>query len=164
MIQPRSKLFYGVLMTVGVLLLLLLAVGFVAAQGSGTRIEFKAISVVCIDGETIDILDEPLPIYEGTSTFEATITDKGEIFVETVQFPTAYPGSTWVAPGRGRLTPNGFIVHHRGYGTGEFEGGKIFYKATPPDEPLENPPCELDPDAPVAQLVGNIILPPGLVE
>ena len=160
MVQRRSKLTYASLTTIGVLLLVAFAVGSVFADRPDTVTQFEAVSVACPQGEVL-VTDEPLPLFKGTAIVNATITDKGEIFVDAVNFPTAYPGSSWIAPGQGRFTPTGFFVNHHGYGTGDLEGGKIQYRAIPLDEPVELP-CE--PVGPVVKLTGVIIVPPGLVD
>jgi hypothetical protein len=134
---------------------LLLAVSTVTVDGMNAAIQFKAIDFAC-DGGNILMSTEPL--VNGTSLVMVTFIDEKKFLVNATSFPTAFPGSTWVAPGHGRLLPHGFVVHHLGVGTGDLEGGMIKYKVQPVDAALP-PGCTLV--GPVVELDGVIIFPPG---
>jgi hypothetical protein len=76
--------------------------------------------------------------------------------------PTAFPGSTWVAPGNGIvLGRDSFIVQHKGFGTGAFAGGTIRFTVRPIlDLDGIDPPCEpIGVAGPVVELKGQIIFP-----
>lgn len=120
-----------------------------------TTIPFEAVSIACPDGE-VNLSNEPL--FEGPGITDVTVTEAEEIFVDTVTFPTRFPGSSWISPGQGRVTPTGFSVTHFGYGTGDFSGAQIAYVVSPLDEPV-GLPC--DPVGPTVKLEGVIVLPPG---
>jgi hypothetical protein len=152
-----KKYLNSTLVTVGALLLLLLAVGSAAAGGNGVATQFEAVDYACASGNIV-VSDEPL--IAGTSVLNDAIQEPGEktFLLDVTLFPAAYPGSTWDAPGHGVDTPDGgYIVHHRGSGTGALEGGKIVFKATPAED-LQDSPCETLLFA--AKLKGVIILPP----
>jgi hypothetical protein len=118
-------------------------------------IQFEAIDFACAGGNIIVSLE---PLVAGMSIVEVEFIDARKFLVDATFFPTAFPGSTWVLPGRGHILPDGFVVHHRGVGTGELEGGRIRLKVVPVD--VEPPPgCVLV--GPVVLLDGVIIFPPG---
>ncbi len=97
------------------------------------------------------------PMLAGRSEVEA-IQDPEEITfaVNSMMYPDAYPNATWNAPGEGvDLSDGGFVVLHRGEGTGDFEGSTIQFFVTPMDEEIDLP-CE--PVGPVAKLEGTIVL------
>jgi len=137
-----------------VLVLGILMVAPLHAAGEGVTTHFVAIDVPCPGGNVV-LSDEPL--IAGPSTVQVTFLDEKKFVVDAVYSPTAYPGSTWVAPGKGHVTPTGFIVHHSGSGTGVFEGAKIVFKVEPVAGPVDLP-CE--PVGPVVTLEGVIVQPP----
>ncbi len=162
MYRPRRKLFYGSLITVGVLLLLLLAMGSAAAEGGGVVTAFEAIDVACevVEGDG-DVNFAGLLLSDderiaGESLIEVTFKDNGQVLVEATYSPEAVDG-TWVAPGQGQETPNGLVVRHHGYGTGDLAGARIVF-TVPEFVDLADPPCT--PVGPVARLTGIIIEPP----
>jgi hypothetical protein len=116
--------------------------------------EFVDYDISCPDGNVI-ISDEPLSI--GRSEVEVIPDpDHNYLTVNVTVFPDAYPESTWIVPGHGVGTSDGgFLVIHRGSGTGELQNGKALYIATPADD-LEDLPCE--PDGPVVKSEGVYIL------
>ena len=117
-------------------------------------VEFEAIDVACAEGGVV-LSDEPM--LAGRSEVEA-IQDPEEITfaVNSMMYPDAYPNATWNAPGEGvDLSDGGFVVLHRGEGTGDFEGSTIQFFVTPMEEEIDLP-CE--PVGPVAKLEGTIVL------
>jgi hypothetical protein len=139
---------------VAVLVLGILVAAPLQAAGEGVATHFTAIDVACPGGNIV-LSDEPL--IAGPSTVVVTFLDDKKFLVDAVYSPTAYPGSSWIAPGKGHETPTGFIVHHSGTGTGAFEGAKIVFKVEPVAGPVDLP-CE--PVGPVVTLEGVIIHPP----
>jgi hypothetical protein len=125
-----------------------------AEPGSGiTATEFTDLDVACPDGNVV-ISHEPMSA--GRSEVEVIQgPDEPYFSVNVTQYPDAFPGASWVAPGQGVATPDGgFFVIHQGYGTGDFEGDRIFY-AVSPVEGLADLPCA--PDGPVVKSKGVII-------
>jgi hypothetical protein len=141
-------------MSIGVAVLLLV-VGTSAVYGMSAAIQFEAIDFACASGHIVMSVE---PLVAGTSLVEVTAIDEKKFLVNATFFPTAFPESTWEVPGRGHFLPNGFVVHHRGVGTGELEGGMITFKVTPVDVA---PPPGCDLDGPVVLLDGVIVFPPG---
>ena len=138
------------------LAVLLVVVSTSTVYAQNAAIQFEAIDFAC-DGGNIILSEEPL--IAGESIVTVTNVIKKTFFVDATFFPTAFPGSTWVLPGRGQELPNDdFVVHHQGVGTGELEGGKIKLKVTPVDD-APPPGCNLV--GPVVLLDGVIIFPPG---
>ena len=124
------------------------------AQNVGTK--FNAISVACgtfsgppdaVTNRVVVNMSED-PRMNGTGQVSVFIEGQ-QVFIEAIFHSSEFDGS-WIAPGHSATT-NDPVIHH-GYGTGDFEGQKIKFKAIPqPDFLLENPPCEnlvgwLDPD------------------
>ncbi len=125
-----------------------------AEPGSGiTATEFTDLDVACPDGNVV-ISHEPMSA--GHSEVEVIQEpDEPYFSVNLTQYPDAFPGASWVAPGQGVQTPDGgFFVIHQGYGTGDFEGDKIIYTVSPV-EGLADLPCE--PNGPVVKSEGVII-------
>jgi hypothetical protein len=134
---------------------LLLAVSTATGEGLNAAIQFTAIDFACAGG---NIVVSTEPLVNGTSLTTATFIDEKKFLVNATFFPTAFPGSTWVLPGQGRLLPHGFVVHHLGIGTGDLAGGMIKLKVQPVDA-APPPGCTLV--GPVVELDGVIIFPPG---
>ena len=135
--------------------ILLFALRTATGEGLHAAIQFTAIDFACAGG---NIVVSTEPLVNGTSLVIPTFIDEKKFLVNATFFPTAFPGSTWVLPGEGRVLPDGFVVHHLGVGTGELEGGMIKLKVQPVD--VEPPPgCTLV--GPVVELDGVIIFPPG---
>ena len=114
---------------------------------------FEAIDVACPNGGVV-LSDEPM--MAGRSKVEA-IQEPDEInfLVKSTVFPDAYPEATWVAPGEGvDLSDGGFVVLHRGQGTGDFDDATIEFFATLVEEEIDLP-CE--PVGPVVKLEGIIV-------
>ena len=142
-------------MSVAVVLGLLFAGRIATGEGLNAAIQFTAIDFACAGG---NIVVSTEPLVNGMSLVIVTPIDEKKFLVNATFFPTAFPGSTWVAPGQGRELPHGFVVHHLGVGTGDLEGGMIKFKVQPVDAPLP-PGCTLV--GPVVELDGVIIFPPG---
>ncbi len=126
--------------------------------GSGiTATEFTDLDIACPDGNVV-ISHEPMSA--GRSEVEVTQGPHEPYFsVNLTQYPDAFQGASWVAPGQGVSTAGGgFFVIHQGYGTGDLEGSSIFY-AVSPAEGLADLPCE--PNGPVVKSEGVIIRPAG---
>lgn len=119
-----------------------------------SAIEFVDYDVSCPDGNVV-ISDEPI----GTGRSEVDVLpdpDHNYLTVNVTVFPDAYPDATWVAPGHGVGTADGgFLIIHKGHGTGKFQDGKALWFVTPADD-LEDLPCE--PDGPVVKSEGVYIL------
>lgn len=118
--------------------------------------EFVAHDVACADGNTM-LSEEPL--IAGLSEVEI-LQEVGEnsFRVNSAITPASYSDGTWVSPGEGFAMPDGgFIVMHRGSGTGQLEGGKTIFTARSTDEALGELPCE--PIGPLVRLEGVIIQP-----
>ena len=137
------------------LAVLLLVVGTSTVYAQNSAIQFEAFDFAC---ETGNIILSEEPLIAGTSVVVPTFIDDRRFLVDATDFPTVFPGSTWVAPGHGQLLPNGFVAHHAGFGTGELEGGMIKYKVTPTDVA---PPPDCNLVGPAVLLDGVIIFPPG---
>jgi hypothetical protein len=129
-----------------------------AEPGSGiTATEFTDLDIACPDGNVV-ISSEPMSA--GRSEVAVTQGPAEPYFsVIVTQYPDVFPGATWVAPGQGVATAGGgFFVIHQGHGTGDLEGGSIFYTVSPA-EGLADLPCK--PDGPVVKSEGIIIRPAG---
>lgn len=169
MIQSRSKLFYGTLIAVSVLLLLLFAVSAAGAEGQGVATEFEVIDVACTvtaEGDFIGFIipfdpNGEVPLLTGSTFVDFTFPPNGKLLIEATYSPDAFDG-TWEIRGQGQETPAGLTVKHTGYGTGELAGRRIQYKTMGiVDLSEDRNPCDGPPQGPPVKLVGKIIEPPG---
>jgi hypothetical protein len=165
-----------------VLLVLMATTLLVAGSAeAGTKvIHFQAISIHCevveppseewVDEKGIlhvrdlaifDMVESDSEYLAGTTIAEVDLdinlaTGNGKTWVTPTHFPDAFDG-TWVAPGQGTITPAAGVMNtHHGYGTGDFEGWTIIYRARKIEYPGA-PPCIPLPGDPFTELTGIII-------